>query len=573
MDEADRALFVGRARELAVVDAFLVDSAQHRILLVHGDGGIGKSALLREIGRRAAEAGSDVLARDGRDVVRADQLDDLLTPADDASRPVIILDEADHLGANLISVRDSLLHRLPSDARLVVASRQRPHPSWWSDGLDAVTIALTLAPLDEADARALLGSRGLVDPGRQREVLAWAGGFPLALTAAVGTSWSQAATPSESDLENRIYDLLGGDQIAGVDPRVLEVAAVAWAVDARLLAAALPGHPTREGMRELWELPVAQRTGPRVRLHSVLAHAVRRRLRAERPAYYDALVRRIAVHLARRARLGEVQAVLELGELIEDPGIRAGYGVGASATHAVDRLRPGDLAGLRSAFGTQPWWGPAERWLDVLPEYTTVVRGTSGELALVGVYAPFAAVEAALQSAEVEDPGLRALLEFARREADPDQTIVGIASMYLDPPAAHQVLPVGNASMIARANTTDIRWVYSRVPDPSPVPPEFLAAMGYTEVEGAFGEGLGALRTDLGPEGGIGYFLQAVLAEHPGHTDGERPSDEAHEERLREVLELAAQRPGLGEAAILKRLHVSRATYYRLLREARERST
>ncbi len=41
--------------------------------------------------------------------------------------------------------------------------------------------------------------------------------------------------------------------------------------------------------------------------------------------------------------------------------------------------------------------------------------------------------------------------------------------------------------------------------------------------------------------------------------------------RLREVLELATLHPELGETGIRRAMHVSRATYYRLLREARER--
>ncbi len=70
-----------------------------------------------------------MLALDGRDVAaRADLVADALTPPADAVRPVVILDDADHLGANLIAVRDVLLERLPDDARLIVAGRDRPNP-------------------------------------------------------------------------------------------------------------------------------------------------------------------------------------------------------------------------------------------------------------------------------------------------------------------------------------------------------------------------------------------------------------------------------------------------------------
>ncbi len=43
---ADGALFVGRDRELGLIGALLAADARHRILLLHGEGGIGKSALL-----------------------------------------------------------------------------------------------------------------------------------------------------------------------------------------------------------------------------------------------------------------------------------------------------------------------------------------------------------------------------------------------------------------------------------------------------------------------------------------------------------------------------------------------
>src|ERR1700712_5294582 len=49
----DRQRFVGRAHELAFFDELLVDDPPANVVLVHGPGGIGKSTLLREIGRRA----------------------------------------------------------------------------------------------------------------------------------------------------------------------------------------------------------------------------------------------------------------------------------------------------------------------------------------------------------------------------------------------------------------------------------------------------------------------------------------------------------------------------------------
>lgn len=63
----DARRFVGRARELRVVDRLLTDDPPAAVVFVHGPGGIGKSTLLREAARRGALAGFDVRTIDGRE--------------------------------------------------------------------------------------------------------------------------------------------------------------------------------------------------------------------------------------------------------------------------------------------------------------------------------------------------------------------------------------------------------------------------------------------------------------------------------------------------------------------------
>ena len=50
----DRQRFVGRDSELELFDSLLSDDPPANVVLVHGPGGIGKSALLREVARRTA---------------------------------------------------------------------------------------------------------------------------------------------------------------------------------------------------------------------------------------------------------------------------------------------------------------------------------------------------------------------------------------------------------------------------------------------------------------------------------------------------------------------------------------
>ena len=93
---------------------------------------------------------------------------------------------------------------------------------------------------------------------------------------------------------------------------------------------------------------------------------------------------------------------------------------------------------------------------------------------------------------------------------------------------------------------------------------------------------------DWGPAGAIGFALNTVLREqgYPDRTYGDAlltdPArlaaalpgifgDSAEDRLLRRVLELAHLSPDATQGQIIATLHVSRATYFRLLRRARER--
>src|SRR4051794_39783376 len=83
--DRDAEHFVGREAQLAVAAAAMDRAADAptaaRILLIHGPGGIGKSTLLREIGRRGEAEGWTVVSLDGR------QLDHGPSAAADALAP------------------------------------------------------------------------------------------------------------------------------------------------------------------------------------------------------------------------------------------------------------------------------------------------------------------------------------------------------------------------------------------------------------------------------------------------------------------------------------------------------
>src|SRR5689334_16666395 len=68
LDEARDRGFVGRAPELGAFSGALEGSADARVLLVHGPGGIGKSTLLDAFARWSRSRGHPTVRVDGREV-------------------------------------------------------------------------------------------------------------------------------------------------------------------------------------------------------------------------------------------------------------------------------------------------------------------------------------------------------------------------------------------------------------------------------------------------------------------------------------------------------------------------
>lgn len=141
----------------------------------------------------------------------------------------------------------------------------------------------------------------------------------------------------DGDVEALLADRLGGGELSGVDPDVLDVAGVASVVDARVLAAALPGGPVRGGLAQLRDLSTAERLGARVSLHRLLRSAVRARLASTDPDRYRTLVMRTAEHLRHRALTEDHRLLLELADLVEDPELPLSFDPGTS--YFPDRVR------------------------------------------------------------------------------------------------------------------------------------------------------------------------------------------------------------------------------------------
>ena len=143
----ENAEFIGRARELLIVDVMFEPDAPASVLLVHGPGGIGKSVLLREIRRRGVAAGWMPFALDARDLPPVpDAVEQALAGAWTTERPLVLIDTYERMSALGSYLRSTLLPSLPANAVVVVAGRDEPEPGWSEGGWETVAVELPLAP-------------------------------------------------------------------------------------------------------------------------------------------------------------------------------------------------------------------------------------------------------------------------------------------------------------------------------------------------------------------------------------------------------------------------------------------
>lgn len=587
-DDVDAERFIGRHYELDVAAALLSPSATGRVLFVHGPGGIGKSATLRAIRRMGADAGYIVIALDPRRLAENfdNELEALL--ADPPPRPLVLVDEADVLGSRILEVRDRLLDTLPDTARLVFGGRERPDPSWRADGLDAIVTDLPLAPLADDEAAKVLAVRGI--PEEQRAaIVTWAQGSPLALSVAAAAPGSTDGQPLAVALEARLTSWLAGRAILDVPSDALEVAALAPVVDARLLAAALPARPTREAMRQLAALPVVERFGERFALHAVLAASIRARLDATAPERARTLSRRIVKQLGTRARLGDMGALIELSQFIRDPKMQAAIANLPSTTVFPSRPQHGELAAFAAAqgFAEGPDWDELTQWGERGWAHELCVRRRDGSILLFGAFDGAADV-----------PDLGAVTNSLRRAVaatgvDPLRSYAGIVLFGAASDQEHmEAARLGAGALMHQHGVADMQAVLIHYPAPDRRPVEVTAAIA-SEVDHDLPRRVAL--SDFRPLGAVGFVEQIVLGElgvAPIRTDAiallaetddpEREAqlralldrvfdDGASDQRLRTAIELAHLGPHRSEQECLNALHVSRSTWFRLLRQARER--
>ncbi len=627
----DAALHLARAAVDPVIERFLADDDPHRVLLLHGPAGTGKTALTRAAQRLAADRPHRVV--DGRDLTPDPAaLDAALAGL--APRSLVVIDTYEQLASLGPHLRDRVLPGLDGDVRVVVAGRHAPDPAWTTGPLAAVVTVLAVPPFTDQEADRVLRLRG-VDAAPVREaIVAWADGLPLALDLAATSAAIRGGSLEPTELDRALLDHLTEAELAGADRDVLAVAAIAPAVDARLLAAALPGVDGPAAEAWVRGLSFSEPLGRAVTLHDRVRRLLQAELKAHEPEYDRTLRLRIVDHLAERAVTTEPHLLADMQDLV-DTGIGT-FVREALSRFSVDRVREADFDAVATHLGPDdPAVDRFHRWMRHAPEHIIVVR--DGErLAALALWA----TPRLLPTLPGGDAVLDRWTAYAAEHV-PDDRVVFLPDVVLpaDPDDWLALLAIGNVAMLVRAGVTALRAAYIGHDDRAAHeavaggPAGQVAAFGGVPEPGLdVPDGIGgeiAVRgyvIDYGPTGVVGATREFVhrMLESARPVDGAAPpsrrpdpesvrralrafhrplslvdtpwavgatptervasvrrtlldaveatfGDSADERLLRATVVRGYLDEVGGPAVAMRELHLSRTTYYRRLAEATER--
>jgi hypothetical protein len=521
LSDRDRDRFVGRAAELAFLERCLDDDAPASVVLIHGPGGIGKSALLRELARRADRRGRETFLVEGRDLPpMPDALEAILAGAESSEDPVVLIDSYERMTGLDGYLRRGLLPSLPAGTTVVIAGRQGPNPAWFSGGWEGVATELELGSLSREEAFELLAAYGLRDD-RAPAVLDWAGGSPLALalaaaTAAADRDWTPATGAEKPEIVRSLIRRLAEAELLGVRLSALGVAAIARITTVDLLSSALPDSDPLVAYERLQELTFTEPLGDGLTLHELVRKALRADLRRRDSERERELRRRIVDHLYERACAGNLLLAIDMSHLVENPAIKWGFGWDGSVDHRIDDVRDGDaerVAGLLAARHFPEWWPVTQRFFEQAPERVAIARDAHDRLVgYLVCMTPATAPEFAF-----DDPLVGPWLVHAQADARSGESVLWHDSVDFSGDRSGRVQAMLGVAGILRSGASNPRFAYL------PINPARPDALAFARAAGAqrlapldlelAGRRIECHRIDYGPGGLLAFQRAFVYAE------------------------------------------------------------
>jgi hypothetical protein len=497
--------FVGREAEIALFRSALAAGVPPFVVLhVFGPGGVGKTTLLREFGRVAAECGRPVVRLDGRNLdpsppgVLLALHEALGQPPRDGARAVsgwppdgvLLIDTYETMAALDTWLREAFLPQLSARSIVVIAGRNAPDPAWRSD-LEWAGLAriIALRNLQPEESRTFLAMRG-ISHERYAEALAFTHGHPLALSL-VADVLSQEDRPAafdpraEPDVLRMLLERFVHDVPSALHRQALDICVLAWATTEGLLKQIIGEEQAHTCFEWLRGLSFVEQGAHGLFPHDLVREVLDADLRwRNREAYRD-LHGRVADYLHRRVvhSAGVEQQRLRLQVMYvsrHDPGMKSFFAWDAIDSVYAEPAAPEDAAAIvemvQAHEGDQSA-SIARYWLRRQPAAFLVFRNLDGEL--FGFMAHLE-LHAATPGDMAADPALPAVLSFAERTgpAQPGQEIVFLR-FWMERNVYQAVSPALNLTAINCTNYwlthRQLAWNFLTMSDPDFMQPHFAS--------------------------------------------------------------------------------------------------
>jgi AAA ATPase domain len=518
LEDRDRSRFTGRADEVTFLDRCLdADDPPASVVHICGPGGVGKSALLREIARHARDRGIRVAVIDGRELGPAPgALEARLRKEEDADRLLVLLDSYERMAALDSYIRQGLLPELPHRTLVLIAGRGAPDPAWFTGGWEAVTARIDLKGLPPHEASHLLAARGLTDD-RVTAIIDWADGFPLALALAADAAiadahWSAASAPDRPEILRALLHRLVETELHDIRPSALGIAIVAKNVTLDLLRTVLPDENSSGAYRQLSELSITERLGSGLTMHELARKALLADLRQRNPVLEHDLRRRVADYLCSRGIAGDQMMLIDMAHLVENPLLRWGFSWDGHVSFRIDSVKPGDADRIEELTGQHEslWWQLTRRYFAEAPDRVAVARDLSDRVCGFLVSMSLATAPGFAD----DDPLAGPWLAHARRNAALGDSVMWHAAVDFTRGKVQAMLGIAG---VLRCGSPSPRFAYLPIDPRLPGAVEFAHALGAVHLADLDAQlatdVVQCYRLDYGPGGMFTFMRDQIYSE------------------------------------------------------------